>query len=178
MPESPSNETTRYCPQCGAALRAGASFCTACGAAIAGAASASASRPQPSGSRNSASRSRPKAGRNNRLWLAIAAVVALVAVVAIGFALSNDSQQAPSASIAIPTVAALAQDVPYPDVARVSPENAHMSAMAGEAVIVDVRGQEFYDMGHARGAISLPLDQLPARFSELPKDKAVLFYCT
>jgi hypothetical protein len=123
-------------------------------------------------------RSKSKATRNNRPWLAIAAVVALLAVAAIGFALLSDSQQPTSPSIAIPTVAALAQDVPYPNVARVSPENAHMSAMSGEAVIVDVRGQEFYDMGHARGAISLPLDQLPARFTELPKDKAVLFYCT
>ncbi len=99
-------------------------------------------------------------------------------MVAIGFSLLNDSQQTASVPSAIPTVAAASQNVPYPNVARVSPENAHMSAMAGEAVIVDVRGQAFYEAGHARGAISLPLDQLPARFSELPKDKAVLFYCT
>jgi predicted sulfurtransferase len=92
--------------------------------------------------------------------------------------LLNDSQESASTAVTVPTAAVANQDIPYPDVARVSPEQAHISAMAGDAIIVDVRGQEFYNMGHARGAISLPLDQLPARFSELPKDKAVLFYCT
>lgn len=176
MSDSPSSTSERYCPQCGAALRAGASFCTTCGAAIAGAAPAQAAKSQPNARRSNAPRSKAKA--NNRPWLIVAAVVALLAVAAIGFALLNDSQQTASVPGAIPTVAAASQNVPYPNVPRVSPEQAHMSAMSDEAVIVDVRGQEFYEAGHARGAISLPLDQLPARFSELPKDKAVLFYCT
>lgn len=165
MPGSSSSKTARHCPQCGAALRASASFCTTCGAAIAGPAQAPAAR------------SKAQTKRSSGPWLAIAIVVALVAVVAIALALNSNSQETANVPAAIPTVAA-AQDVPYPNVARVSPENAHMSAMSGEAVIVDVRGQEFYDAGHARGAISLPLDQLPARFSELPQDQAVLFYCT
>jgi hypothetical protein len=176
MSDSPSNKSERYCPQCGAALRAGASFCTACGAAIAGAAPVQAAKSQPNARRSNAPRSKAKA--NNRPWLIVAVVAALLAVVTIGFALLNDSQQTASVPGAIPTVVPASQNVPYPDVARVSPENAHMGAMSGEAVLVDVRGQEFYNMGHARGAISLPLDQLPARFSELPKDKALLFYCT
>jgi hypothetical protein len=166
MSGSSSAGKTGYCPQCGAPLRASASFCTACGAATTGSAPAAAVRTQSS------------ARRGFSLWLVVAAVLAIVAVAAIGLSLLNDSQPSTSTPVAIPTVAVSAQDIPYPDVARVSPEQAHMSAMSGEAVLVDVRGQEFYNMGHARGAISLPLDQLPARFSDLPKDKALLFYCT
>jgi hypothetical protein len=166
MPEDSSNKSASYCAQCGAALRANVQFCTACGAPAPGASPASARPAKATGS------------KRNRMWLAVGAVV-LLAVVAAGLVWFNDSQQlAPSAAVAIPTAPVASQDIPYPNVARVSPEQAHMSAMSGEAVIVDVRGQEFYDMGHARNAISLPLDQLPARFSELPKDKAVLFYCT
>ncbi len=178
MSAGSSHETARHCPQCGAALRVGASFCTACGAAIAGAAPATAADPQPKAGRSAAPRSRSKTRRSNRPWLAIAVVAALVAVAAIGFVVLNDAQQTTSAPMAIPTVGALAQDAPYPDVARVSPEQAHISAMSGDAVIVDVRGQEFYDQGHARGAISIPLEELPARLGELPKDQAILFYCT
>jgi hypothetical protein len=166
MSEDLSSQSAGHCTQCGAALRANAQFCTACGAPASGASPTSARPAKATGSKRS------------RLWLAVGAVV-LLAVVAAGLVWFNDSQQlAPGAAVAIPTAPVASQDIPYPNVARVSPEQAHMSGMSGAAVIVDVRGQEFYDMGHARGAISLPLDQLPARFSELPKDKGVLFYCT
>lgn len=163
---TPSQRTAGHCPQCGAALRAGASFCTACGAAVAGAPPASPPRPD-----------RPARRSQRSPWLIVVALLAIMAVAAIGWTLLNDGQQPAAVTTAIPTVAA-AQDVPYPNVARVSPEQAHMSAMAGQALIVDVRGQEYYDAGHARGAISLPLDQLPARLAELPKDQAILLYCT
>lgn len=160
----PTNTTAGHCPQCGAALRTDASFCTACGAAVGGAAPATPSRP-----------ARPAPRSKRSPWLAVVALLAILAVAAIGWALFNDAQQ--PASVAIPTVAA-AQNVPYPNVARVSPEQAHISAMSDQALIVDVRGQEYYDAGHARGAISIPLEQLPARLAELPKDQAILFYCT
>ncbi len=167
MSGSSPTQAVRFCPQCGAALRADAQFCTTCGASAAGA---------PSSSARPAAASTSKAGRP---WLAIGAVVLLLAVVAAALVWFNNAQQPePSAAVAIPTAPVASQDIPYPDVARVSPEQAHMSAMSGEAVIVDVRGQEFYEAGHARGALSLPLEELPARFSELPKDQAVLFYCT
>ncbi len=167
MPEDLPNKSAGPCTQCGAALRANAQFCTACGAPAAGGSPASARPVKATGSKRS------------RTWLAVGAVVLLLAVAAAGLAWFNDSQQpAAGAPVAIPTAPVASQDIPYPNVARVSPEQAHMSAMSGEAVIVDVRGQEFYDMGHARSAISLPLDQMTARFSELTNDKADLIYCT
>jgi hypothetical protein len=104
--------------------------------------------------------------------------VLLLALGAVALFLLNDSQESASTAVTVPTAAVANQDIPYPDVARVSPEQAHISAMAGDAVIVDVRGQEFYDQGHARAAVSIPLEDLPARLGELPKDKAILLYCT
>lgn len=170
MPEVPSNEPARFCPQCGAAWRASASFCTNCGAPAGDAApttTAPASRP-------AAAARQPRKG----LWLLLGAVVLIAAAVAV-FALLNDSQQqAASAPVTIPTAPAVAQDIPFPDVTRISVENTHMMAMSGEAVIVDVRDKPFFDQSHIRGALSLPLSELPERYAELPKDKAILLYCT
>lgn len=166
MSDSSSGEMARFCPQCGALLRAGASFCTACGAAAGAALPASAASPA-----RQAAPARPR-------WLPVAVVLALVAVAALVWALLNDARPPAGGAVTVPTAPAAAQDAPYPNVARVSPEQAHMSAMAGNALIVDVRGQEYYATAHARGAISIPLEQLPARLGELPRDKAVLFYCT
>jgi rhodanese-related sulfurtransferase len=69
-------------------------------------------------------------------------------------------------------------DVPYPDVARISPGEASASANAGRAVIVDVRDGASYDQLHAAGAISLPLAELADRHRELPEDRQILTYCT
>ena len=44
-------------------------------------------------------------------------------------------------------------------------------AAKGEAVIVDVRSKDAYDLEHAEGAVSIPLTELEARLAELPKDK-------
>jgi hypothetical protein len=118
-----------------------------------------------------------RATQRKGLWLLLGAGLVIVAVVA-GFVLLNGAQQpAPGALVTIPTVA-VAQNVPFPNVARVTVEDAHVMAMTGDAVIVDVRDKPFYDASHVRGALSLPLGDLPARASELPKDKAILTYCT
>ena len=166
MSGDPLNPSSGHCTQCGAALRANAQFCSACGAPVAAALPSLTQPGQASGRQRS------------RLWLAVGAVVLLLAAVASFVLLNRDQQPVADAPAAIPTAQGIAQDIPYPDVARVSPEQAHISAMSGDALIVDVRGQEYYAQGHARGAISIPLEELPARLGELPKDKAILFYCT
>jgi hypothetical protein len=170
MPERPSDKLAGHCTQCGAALRAGAQFCTACGAPAAAAPSA----PVPPASRPAA----PASSQRKGLWLLLGAALLIVAAVAV-FALLEDAQQpAASPPVAIPAAPVAAQDIPFPNVTRVSVENAHMMAMTGDAVIVDVRDKPFYDSSRIRGALSLPLNDLPARYAELPRDKAVLTYCT
>jgi len=47
----------------------------------------------------------------------------------------------------------------------------------GEAIVVDVRPALEFDAGHIPGAVSIPLDELPDRLSELPADVEVVAYC-
>lgn len=61
---------------------------------------------------------------------------------------------------------------------RIPVDEARKALTEGTAVLVDVRGAEAYQAGHAKGALSIPLDELAARAGELPKDKLIITYCT
>jgi rhodanese-related sulfurtransferase len=46
------------------------------------------------------------------------------------------------------------------------------------ALLLDVRDTTTeYDLGHAEGAISIPVDELSSRVGELPTDRAIIVYC-
>ena len=47
----------------------------------------------------------------------------------------------------------------------------------GEVILIDVRPSMEYESGHLPGAISVPLDELEYRLSELPPDKTIVAYC-
>ncbi len=46
-----------------------------------------------------------------------------------------------------------------------------------EVVVLDVRPQDEYLAGHLPGAISVPLNDLEARLSELPAEREIVAYC-
>ncbi len=48
---------------------------------------------------------------------------------------------------------------------------------SGAATVVDVRPEEEYAAAHVEGALSIPIDQLPRRLSELPRDRELVVYC-
>jgi rhodanese-related sulfurtransferase len=48
---------------------------------------------------------------------------------------------------------------------------------AGRVVVVDVRRSDEYVAGHLPGAVSIPLDELTSRLSEIPVDVEVVAYC-
>ncbi|MBI1949040.1 MAG: metalloregulator ArsR/SmtB family transcription factor [Deltaproteobacteria bacterium] len=48
---------------------------------------------------------------------------------------------------------------------------------AGAVTLLDVRPAEEFEAGHLRGALSVPLAELPARLPELPKGREVVAYC-
>ena len=50
-------------------------------------------------------------------------------------------------------------------------------ARAGTVVVLDVRPAPEYAAGHIPGAVSIPIDELPARLAELPPDAEVIAYC-
>ena len=45
------------------------------------------------------------------------------------------------------------------------------------ALVVDVRRDDEWVSGHAKGAIHIPIDDLLGRIDELPQDKKLLFIC-
>jgi rhodanese-related sulfurtransferase len=46
-----------------------------------------------------------------------------------------------------------------------------------KALLIDVRPRLEYESGHLPGAISMPVDELPARLGELPRDRRIVTYC-
>lgn len=63
------------------------------------------------------------------------------------------------------------------DVEQVSREELLRRAEAGDVVVLDVRPGEEYAAGHIPGAISIPVDELPTRLTELPADTDLVAYC-
>ncbi|MBI2145041.1 rhodanese-like domain-containing protein [Candidatus Woesearchaeota archaeon] len=52
-----------------------------------------------------------------------------------------------------------------------------MEANADDFVVLDVRDRPAYDLGHVKGAISMPISEIPSRYKELPRDKDIVIYC-
>jgi rhodanese-related sulfurtransferase len=50
-------------------------------------------------------------------------------------------------------------------------------AKAGDVAVLDMRPTPEFAAGHIPGAVSIPIDELPARLSELPADVDVVTYC-
>ena len=47
----------------------------------------------------------------------------------------------------------------------------------GEVVLLDIRPEEEYAAGHIPGAVSMPLDELKRRVTELAKKREIVAYC-
>lgn len=47
----------------------------------------------------------------------------------------------------------------------------------GKALIIDVRPSVEFKHGHLPGALPLPIEELAARLSELPRDRPIVAYC-
>jgi rhodanese-related sulfurtransferase len=47
----------------------------------------------------------------------------------------------------------------------------------GEVIVLDVRPAEEYRAGHIPGALSMPIQELKRRLSELPKSQEIVAYC-
>jgi rhodanese-related sulfurtransferase len=47
----------------------------------------------------------------------------------------------------------------------------------GSVLLIDVRPEDEYGLGHLPGALNIPLREIEARFSELPRDHEIVAYC-
>jgi molybdopterin-guanine dinucleotide biosynthesis protein A/rhodanese-related sulfurtransferase len=71
----------------------------------------------------------------------------------------------------VQTATVAADDVPEIDVSDLA------GRRAGGAHLVDVRRPDEYENGHVAGAVLIPLDELGARWEEVPADAEVLVIC-
>ena len=60
---------------------------------------------------------------------------------------------------------------------KVNAENFYKQWKEGKAVILDVRSNEEVNLVRIGPAIHIPLNELPDRYNELPKDKTIAIFC-
>jgi Rhodanese-like domain len=70
-----------------------------------------------------------------------------------------------------------AASAPSDGVRRVTVSELSEALEKGEALAVDVRGGVDFDLGHIKGARSVPLGLVAERAKELPRDKLLVTYC-
>ncbi|MEJ2208995.1 MAG: rhodanese-like domain-containing protein [Anaerolineae bacterium] len=104
----------------------------------------------------------------------------VLVIVVLGLLVSLDRWRSTSAESAVnPTALPMStQQIPYPEVPRMSVEAAQEKLARGEIVMVDVRGKAAYDASHIEGAISMPETEIAGRLNELDQDKLLVLYCT
>ncbi len=81
-------------------------------------------------------------------------------------------------STAAPTPEAAFVEEIYPEIQRVSIDEAKSALDSGTAVFVDVRSEEAFQASHISGAVNIPSEELEARLGELDKAKWIITYCT
>ncbi len=65
-----------------------------------------------------------------------------------------------------------------PTVWRVSVKDAWNAVKAGDAIVVDTRDVEAYQILHIKGAVNIPATDMATRYTELDPDKWIITYCT
>lgn len=114
-----------------------------------------------------------RAGDRGGTWSLAAAGLLLLLLAGVVLARSSGTR---AGARAAPTSGGTS--IPYPEVPRVSVEEAKARHDAGEALLVDVRSEEDFRRGHIPRAMSLPLAELEDRYRELPRDAEIITICT
>jgi 3-mercaptopyruvate sulfurtransferase SseA len=101
--------------------------------------------------------------------LAVAAVMAFAACNAVDHPASTNPKpaQAPGS------------DTVYADGARrVTADEMVEMVKNNKAVVIDVRNQASYDLGHIPGSKLIPAGEILNHLNELPRDKMIVTYCS
>jgi 3-mercaptopyruvate sulfurtransferase SseA len=61
---------------------------------------------------------------------------------------------------------------------RVTADELDTMIKNGQAIVVDVRNQASYDLGHIPGAKLIPAGEILNHLNELPRDKMIVTYCS
>ena len=101
--------------------------------------------------------------------LILAAAVVLAACNAVEYNANN----------IVTTNPASTPETVYPDGARrVTPAELEAMLKNGQAIVVDVRNQDSFDMGHIPGSRLIPAGEILNHVNSLPRDKTIVTYCS
>ena len=107
------------------------------------------------------SKSKQQASMTPFIFLTIGVILILIAAVVLTQPRDN-------------TTGVINQD----DIPRVTAQETRSAVNDSGAVILDVRSLAAYETSHAEGAINIPLEDLPARMTELDPHQWIITYCT
>ncbi|WP_406843458.1 metalloregulator ArsR/SmtB family transcription factor [Flavobacterium soyae] len=65
----------------------------------------------------------------------------------------------------------------YHSLKPVETDEIYKKVCSGEIILLDVRSEEEFKLGHIHQALSIPVDQILTRLKELSKEKEIIAYC-
>ena len=104
-------------------------------------------------------------------------LIPLVALVGGGLLLIVAAFMLANQNSSVAPEAVLVEEI-YPEIQRVSIDDAKAALDSNSAVFVDVRSAEAYQASHISGAVNIPLEELETRLGELDKARWIITYCT
>lgn len=95
-------------------------------------------------------------------------------------AVNTNTQTANTAMVANVNTAAATEhkEEPADEAPRISLADAKKDFDAGNVVFVDTRAATSYQTEHIKGAINVPAEAIQTRYTEVPKDKKIIAYCS
>ncbi len=116
-------------------------------------------------------------------------ILIFAAFTAFGFAQQNcsrgemesavSSNSKPTATAASPAQNTVPPTSATPEEARrITLADAKKDFDAKNVVFVDTRGEASYKNEHIKGAINIPADAFQTRYTEVPKNKKIIAYCS
>ena len=88
------------------------------------------------------------------------------------------SQNRTSQTASLTSVSSGQEEETFPEIERVSLEDAKAAFDSGTVVFVDARGDQAYAAAHVTGSVSLPLTEIESRLDELDPNQRIITYCT
>ncbi|HSE16544.1 MAG TPA: rhodanese-like domain-containing protein [Pyrinomonadaceae bacterium] len=101
--------------------------------------------------------------------------LALIVTAAVVFAACNASDNTAKTT---PAAAPGSQAVYADGARRVTADELATMLKSGQAMVVDVRNQASYDLGHIPGAKLIPAGDILNHINELPRDRMIVTYCS
>lgn len=93
-------------------------------------------------------------------------------------AVKANTQTTNTATVAKTETATEHADEHADEAPRISLADAKKDFDAGNVVFVDTRAEASYRTEHIKGAINVPAEAIQTRYTEVPKDKKIIAYCS